>query len=62
MQTPLNGHIVLPSKSPSVIPIVAPSSSTEEQSVKTMPKIPSKGYFFFFLAHVFEFLDIKYVD
>ncbi|KAG1213174.1 hypothetical protein G6F68_005409 [Rhizopus microsporus] len=43
MQTPLNGHIVLPSKSPSVIPIVAPSSSTEEQPVKTMPKIPSKG-------------------
>ncbi|KAG1402636.1 hypothetical protein G6F60_005576 [Rhizopus arrhizus] len=41
MQTSLTGNIIIPSKAPSVIPIVAPSS-TEEQP-KTPQKVSFKG-------------------
>jgi PAB-dependent poly(A)-specific ribonuclease subunit 3 len=43
MQTSLTGNIIIPSKAPSVIPIVAPSS-TEEQP-KTPQKVSFKGLF-----------------
>ncbi|KAI9245436.1 hypothetical protein BY458DRAFT_528842 [Sporodiniella umbellata] len=39
MQTSLNGHIIVPSQAPSVIPIVAPT----EEPVKTISKIIFKG-------------------
>lgn len=46
MQKSLGGHIVIPSQSPTVIPIVDPTSDgepTEQKSTKVVLKPPLKG-------------------
>jgi hypothetical protein len=47
MQKSLGGQIVIPSQSPSVIPIVDPASDGEpaEQKTKVVLKPPLKGLF-----------------
>jgi hypothetical protein len=61
MQKSLGGQIVIPSQSPSVIPIVAPSSSdggeqqpVEQKMTKVVLKPPLKGWFSFLSSFNFS--------